>query len=86
MHRPTPPPAPCAGRGDTRDGLALRDAVNDRLNRLSVPGMAEAQARFSPSFNAETRASGTGCRCARRHRPPGLVRHEEAVPLRYSNH
>jgi len=28
------------------DGLALWDAVNDRLNRLSVPGMAEAQARF----------------------------------------
>jgi putative restriction endonuclease len=28
------------------DGLALWDAVNDRLNRPNVAGMAEAQARF----------------------------------------
>ncbi len=28
------------------DGLALWDAVNDRRNRPSFPGMAEAQARF----------------------------------------
>ena len=28
------------------DGLALWHAVNDRLNRPSFPGMAEAQARF----------------------------------------
>jgi putative restriction endonuclease len=28
------------------NGLALWDAVNDRLNRSSFPGMAEAQARF----------------------------------------
>ena len=31
---------------DNAEGLALWDAVNDRLNRLTVPGMAEAQMRF----------------------------------------
>ena len=31
---------------DTAEGLALWDAVNDRLNRLYFPGMAEAPVRF----------------------------------------
>lgn len=31
---------------DIAEGLALWDAVNDRLNRSSFPGMSEAQARF----------------------------------------